>query len=61
VGGSALRSALIAAPDTALLQTWLAAQRSPLAPDDVRLTDSGLLVDFRYATDPDGVVPSPGG
>jgi hypothetical protein len=61
VGGSAVRSALIAAPEMAPVQTWLAAQRSPLAPDDVRLTDSGLLVGFRYATDPDGVVPGPGG
>ena len=40
---------------------WLSAQRGPFAPDDVRLVDGGLLVGFRYVTDPDGAVTRAGG
>jgi hypothetical protein len=70
-GPSAVRSALLTAADgtplaadapaQAALETWLSAQRAPLAPDDVRPTDDGLLIGFRYVTDPDGVVSGTGG
>ena len=66
-----MRSAVVAAIDgrlltespaqLAALRDWLSAQQAPLAPDDVRLVDSGLLLHFRYVTDPDGVVTGPGG
>ena len=50
-----------AAPEQATLRGWLSAQRDPLAPDDVRPVDGGLLVHFRYVTDPERVVTGGGG
>jgi hypothetical protein len=38
------------------LRTYLAAQLDTFSPDEVQLTDGGLLVRFRYTTDPDGAV-----
>jgi len=43
------------------VRAWLSAQRGPYAPDDVQLVDGGLLVGFRYVTDPDGAVTQAGG
>ncbi len=41
---------------TDALRAWLAAQLPPLAPDEVQVTDDGVLVSFRYASDPDALV-----
>jgi hypothetical protein len=70
-GRTPLRSAVVAgvggrplaagAPQLADLRTWLSAQHDPFAPDDVRLVDGGLLIGFRYVTDPDGVLTGAGG
>jgi hypothetical protein len=38
------------------LLTWLAAQLPPFAPDDVEVTDAGVLVSFRYVSAPDALV-----
>jgi len=38
------------------LLTWLAAQVPPFAPDDVEVTDAGVLVSFRYVSAPDALV-----
>jgi len=38
------------------LLAWLNAQRPPFAPDTVRVTGDGVLVGFRYASDPDALV-----
>jgi hypothetical protein len=38
------------------LRTWLAAQQPPFAPDEVRTTGDGVLVGFRYVSDPDALV-----
>jgi len=38
------------------LRAWLAAQLPPFAPDDVEVTDAGVLVSFRYAPSPDALV-----
>ncbi|MGR7023533.1 hypothetical protein [Geodermatophilus sp. URMC 62] len=38
------------------LVTWLEAQLPPFAPDEVQVTDDGVLVAFRYVPDPDAVV-----
>jgi hypothetical protein len=38
------------------IQTFLAAQRPPFAPDTVDVTDDGVLVGFRYESAPDAVI-----
>jgi hypothetical protein len=38
------------------LVTWLDAQRGPFAPDSVAVTDRGVLIGYRYVSDPDAVV-----
>lgn len=43
-------------PATASLTTWLAAQRPPFAPDPVEVTEGGVLLSYRYASDPDDLV-----
>jgi hypothetical protein len=43
-------------PATASLTTWLAAQRPPFAPDPVEITEDGVLLSYRYASDPDDLV-----
>lgn len=43
-------------PATEPLRTWLTAQRSPFAPDRVEVTGDGVLLSYRYASDPDGLV-----
>ena len=43
-------------PATELLQTWLEAQLPPFAPDRVEVTEEGVLLSYRYASDPDGLV-----
>ncbi|SDX81287.1 hypothetical protein SAMN05660209_01337 [Geodermatophilus africanus] len=43
-------------PATASLTTWLAAQRPPFAPDPVEVTGDGVLLSYRYASDPDDLV-----
>jgi hypothetical protein len=57
-GGSSLTEGT---PALTELRAWLSAQVEPFAPDEVRLVDDGLLVGFRYVTDPDGVVTRGGG
>ncbi|MBM7805595.1 hypothetical protein JOD57_001432 [Geodermatophilus bullaregiensis] len=58
----ALLSALGGAPvpedpaATDRLVAWLDAQLPPFAPDEVQVTDEGVLVAFRYVSDPDAVV-----
>ena len=42
------------------LRSYLDAQLDVFSPDEVRLVEGGLLVRFRYLTDPDGAV-TPGG
>ena len=69
--GAAARSARVTAadggpltegsPEWDTIGRWLEAQRPPLAPEEVRLDDGGLLVGFRYVTDPDGVVAGAAG
>jgi hypothetical protein len=41
---------------TERLRAWLAAQLPPFAPDDVEVTDAGVLVSFRYVSGPDALV-----
>jgi hypothetical protein len=43
-------------PATAALTTWLAAQRPPFAPDPTEVTEDGVLLSYRYASDPDDLV-----
>jgi hypothetical protein len=43
------------------LRSYLAVQLATFSPDEVRLVDGGLLVRFRYTTDPDGAVTRGGG
>lgn len=43
-------------PATEPLRTWLEAQLPPFAPDRVEVTDGGVLVSYRYASDPDALV-----
>jgi hypothetical protein len=38
------------------LVTWLDAQRGPFAPDSVAVTDGGVLIGYRYVSDPDALV-----
>ena len=38
------------------LVAWLEAQLPPVVPDEVQVTDDGVLVAFRYVSDPDAVV-----
>ncbi len=58
----ALLSALGGAPvpgdpaATDRLVAWLEAQLPPFAPDEVQVTDDGVLVAFHYVSDPDAVV-----
>ncbi|MGY1693292.1 hypothetical protein ACI780_00145 [Geodermatophilus sp. SYSU D00814] len=53
VGGAAVPDDPAA---TDRLRAWLAAQRPPFRPDDVQVTDDGVLVSYRYAPDPDALV-----
>ncbi|CCG04731.1 hypothetical protein [Blastococcus saxobsidens] len=41
---------------TAELRTWLEAQLPPFAPDRVEVTEEGVLLSYRYASDPDALV-----
>ena len=41
---------------TESLRTWLEAQLSPFAPDRVEVTEDGVLLSYRYASDPDALV-----
>ncbi|MCV2488786.1 hypothetical protein OF117_05375 [Geodermatophilus sp. YIM 151500] len=43
---------------TRRLVAWLDAQVPPFAPDSVEVTPEGVLVGYRYATDPDAAVSS---
>ncbi|HZH19763.1 MAG TPA: hypothetical protein VEZ18_06165 [Geodermatophilus sp.] len=43
-------------PATEPLQTWLEAQLPPFAPDRVEVTEEGVLLSYRYASDPDALV-----
>ena len=43
-------------PATEPLQTWLEAQLPPFAPDRVEVTADGVLLTYRYASDPDALV-----
>lgn len=43
-------------PGTEALQTWLEAQLPPYAPDRVEATEDGVLLTYRYASDPDALV-----
>ncbi|TFV63258.1 hypothetical protein E4P41_05210 [Geodermatophilus sp. DF01-2] len=43
-------------PATAPLRTWLEAQLPPFAPDHVEVTGDGVLLSYRYASDPDALV-----
>ncbi|MDK3258340.1 hypothetical protein [Blastococcus capsensis] len=54
----AVGSAPVGAGDaaTAELLTWLEAQLPPFAPDRVEVTDEGVLLSYRYASDPDALV-----
>jgi hypothetical protein len=44
------------APATERLLAWLDAQLPPFAPDEVGLTEDGVLIAFRYASAPDALV-----
>ena len=46
----------IGEPATESLRTWLEAQRPPFAPDSVRVTPDGVLLSYRYASEPDALV-----
>jgi hypothetical protein len=46
----------IGEPATEPLRTWLEAQLSPFAPDRVEVTEDGVLLSYRYASDPDALV-----
>jgi hypothetical protein len=52
-GGEELRPGAAA---TDGLVTWLDAQRDPFAPDSVDVTDRGVLIGYRYVSDPDALV-----
>jgi hypothetical protein len=52
-GGEELRPGAAA---TDRLVTWLDAQRGPFAPDSVDVTDRGVLIGYRYVSDPDALV-----
>ncbi|MGY1735626.1 hypothetical protein [Geodermatophilus sp. SYSU D00684] len=41
---------------TERLRAWFAAQLPPFAPDDVEVTDAGVLVSFRYVSAPEALV-----
>ena len=41
---------------TTALQAWLAAQLPPYRPDDVQVTEAGVLVSFHYVSAPDALV-----
>jgi hypothetical protein len=41
---------------TAALREWLDAQLPPYRPDDVQVTDAGVLVSFHYVSAPDALV-----
>jgi hypothetical protein len=43
-------------PATEPLRTWLDAQLSPFAPDRVEVAEDGVLLSYRYASDPDTLV-----
>ena len=43
-------------PATEPLRTWLEAQLPPFAPDRIDVTEDGVLLSYRYASDPDGLV-----
>ncbi|MGY1681213.1 hypothetical protein [Geodermatophilus sp. SYSU D01176] len=43
-------------PATEPLQAWLEAQLPPFAPDRVEVTADGVLLSYRYASDPDALV-----
>ena len=43
-------------PATEPLQIWLEAQLPPFAPDRVEVTADGVLLTYRYASDPDALV-----
>ncbi len=45
----------------ALVTTWLSAQLPPYAPASVTPLEDGLLISYRYASDPDGLIVSAGG
>jgi hypothetical protein len=53
LGGQALRPGT---PATRRLTGLLEAQQPPFAPDEVTADDDGVLVGFRYVSDPDAVV-----
>jgi hypothetical protein len=38
------------------LRTWLEAQLPPFAPDRIEVTDDGVLLSYRYASNPDALV-----
>ena len=69
--GSPARAAVVAAVDGAPvaegseqlteLRDYLAAQLDVFSPDEVQLVEGGLLLRFRYMTDPDGAVTRGGG
>jgi len=69
--GASARAAVVSAVDgrpvaegtteLAGLRSYLAAQLATFSPDEVQLVDGGLLVRFRYITDPDGAVTRGGG
>ncbi|SHG93952.1 hypothetical protein [Geodermatophilus nigrescens] len=46
---------------TASLREWLDAQLPPYRPDDVQVTDAGVLVSFHYASTPDALVSAAAG
>ncbi|MGY1650050.1 hypothetical protein [Geodermatophilus sp. SYSU D01119] len=46
---------------TDALREWLAAQLPPYRPDDVQVTDAGVLVSFHYASAPDALVSAASG
>ncbi len=43
-------------PATEPLRTWLEAQLPPFAPDSVEVTADGVLLSYRYASEPDALV-----
>jgi hypothetical protein len=43
-------------PATEPLRTWLEVQRPPFAPDSVGVTPDGVLLSYRYASEPDALV-----
>lgn len=53
VGGAPIGTGEVA---TESLRAFLAAQLPPFAPDRVDITDDGVLLSYRYASDPDALV-----